>query len=103
MYFYVSLLHFSTDCKPKDMYDLKRRLVGWSVLQHTESRIQHHRRKWRKLEHLKKGGSAKNFGKKPSYDLAKKDSKKHGLNKRSVEDTVLTESREFCYFVRVDN
>ncbi|KAL4239297.1 Secreted protein acidic and rich in cysteine Ca binding region [Mactra antiquata] len=94
----TSFASSTNDCQAKQMYDLKRRLVGWSVLQHTESRMRHHRMKHhKKFDYLKKSGSRK-FKKVPSkYGILKKDNTKHDIVKRSTHvDTVQTESHHKC-------
>ena len=45
------------ECRPQEMFDLRKRLTGWFVLLHTESRQMHHRQSRNKFDdfHHKKG------------------------------------------------
>lgn len=72
------------ECRPREMYELKKRLTGYFVLLHTESRQKHHR-----MNHLGK------FGK--HHDHHKKGHKRMKRIKRSVHDVAIeTESHGHC-------
>lgn len=93
------------ECRPTELYELRKRMVGWFVLMHTESRRDHHHHKDEK-QHKKHGTKFdrtfdKDFGfgsKKTDLevDMKKKDMKTHHLTKRAAEETVDTESHHQC-------
>ena len=82
---------FVLECRPREMYELRKRLTGYFVLLHTESRQRHHRTN-RRLTHpdiLKKHSS---FG---HIDKHQKHKGGHKKSKRSIHDVAIeTESRK---------
>ncbi|XP_045212627.1 uncharacterized protein LOC123563726 [Mercenaria mercenaria] len=85
------------ECRPTELYELRKRMVGWFVLMHTESRREHHKMKHKKhgRKHHKKHHFMfmdKDYG----LDMKKSDLKKSLRGKRAVVDMVSTESHKHC-------
>lgn len=95
------------ECRPTELYELRKRMVGWFVLLHTESRRSRH-----KMNHKKHGKHGRKYHKK-HYDfmdkkhkfdkldfmdkkinMKKADMKEIKRGKRAVTDTVATESHK---------
>lgn len=90
-------------CRPTELYELRKRMVGWFVLMHTESRRDHHKMKHKKhyKKHHKKHGKFADKHDKfaDKHDILDKkmyDLKASKRSKRSVVDTVETESHKHC-------